>query len=96
MRNSFACSDNNTVSPCINRSFQQLFYSRHLQIASTSIKLYSIELNGWQLPIAISLKDIHKLRDRLAIYNWQLIDGMLADSVKILAAAERFIVGGAK
>lgn len=96
MRNFLACSDNNTESPCINRSFQQFFYRPRLQIVSISITLYGIELNGWPLLIAISLKDIQKLYSQPAGYNWQLIDGMPADSVKILAAAERLIAGGAK
>lgn len=84
-----------TESPQENRSLQELFYTLRPQVRSVAITRYP-EMGTDRLPIALPLEDIQSLRDRLAIYNWQLVDGEPADGAKILAATKRSIAGGAK
>lgn len=84
-----------TESPRENRSSQELFYTPRPQARSLAITRYP-EMGTDRLPIALPLEDIQSLRDRLARYNGQLVDGEPTDGAKILAPSARSIAGGAK
>ncbi|MBD1939725.1 hypothetical protein [Microcoleus sp. FACHB-68] len=72
-----------TGTPRENRSFQELFYTPRPQVAITCYP-------------KIGTDRLQRLGDRLARYNWQLVDGEPADAATILATSARSIAGGAK
>lgn len=88
--------NHSTATPQVNRSFQELFYIPRPQIVSAGITVYTIALNDWRIPIAIPFNDIQRLYCKVTSYDWQLVNGVPADSAKILATANRFVDGGAK